>query len=61
MTEIETFPTLDTWAASIAGRIEETLGAAVVDNLDTSSRALAVLAAGGQARQINRGSSPCPS
>ena len=28
-------------------------GAAVVDNLDTSSRALAVLAAGGQARQIN--------
>ncbi|WP_395651566.1 6-phosphogluconolactonase [Brevundimonas sp.] len=32
MVEIETFPTLDTWAASIAGRIEETLGAAVLDN-----------------------------
>ncbi|MBJ7484517.1 6-phosphogluconolactonase [Brevundimonas sp.] len=31
MTEIETFPTLDTWAASIAGRIEETLGAAVLE------------------------------
>ncbi len=31
MVEIETFPTLDTWAASIAGRIEETLGAAVLE------------------------------
>ena len=30
--EIETFPTLDTWAASIAGRLEETLGAAVIAN-----------------------------
>ncbi len=29
---IETFPTLDTWAASIAGRIEETLGAAVLEH-----------------------------
>ena len=27
---IETFPTLETWAQSIAGRIEETLGAAVI-------------------------------
>ena len=26
----ETFPTLDTWAATIAGRLEETLGAAVI-------------------------------
>ncbi|AQR62769.1 6-phosphogluconolactonase [Brevundimonas sp. LM2] len=32
MTELETFPTLDTWAATIAGRLEETLGAAVIDN-----------------------------
>lgn len=32
MTEIETFPTLDAWAASIAGRIEETLGAAVLEH-----------------------------
>ena len=30
--EIETFPTVDTWAQSIAGRIEETLGAAVMAN-----------------------------
>ncbi len=30
--EIETFPTVDTWAQSIAGRIEETLGAAVIAN-----------------------------
>ena len=30
--EIETFPTLETWAQSIAGRIEETLGAAVIRN-----------------------------
>ena len=29
---IETFPTLDAWAGSIAGRLEETLGAAVIDN-----------------------------
>ncbi len=28
----EAFPTVETWAASIAGRIEETLGAAVVAN-----------------------------
>ena len=32
MTAIESFPTVDAWAASIAGRIEETLGAAVIDN-----------------------------
>ena len=30
--EIETFPTVETWAQSIAGRIEETLGAAVIAN-----------------------------
>lgn len=30
--EIETFPTVETWAQSIAGRIEETLGAAVIRN-----------------------------
>ena len=30
MAEIETFPTLETWAASIAGRLEETLGQAVI-------------------------------
>ncbi|MGV3578711.1 6-phosphogluconolactonase [Brevundimonas sp.] len=30
--EIETFPTVETWAQSIAGRIEETLGAAVISN-----------------------------
>ena len=30
--EIETFPTLETWAASIAGRLEETLGQAVIAN-----------------------------
>ncbi|MDB5421464.1 MAG: 6-phosphogluconolactonase, partial [Brevundimonas sp.] len=30
--EIETFPTVETWAASIAGRLEETLGAAVIAN-----------------------------
>jgi 6-phosphogluconolactonase len=30
--EIESFPTVETWAASIAGRLEETLGAAVIDN-----------------------------
>ncbi len=30
MIEIESFPTVETWAASIAGRIEETLGAAVL-------------------------------
>jgi len=30
MTRIEPFPTLDAWAATIAGRIEETLGAAVL-------------------------------
>jgi 6-phosphogluconolactonase len=30
--EIETFPTIETWAQSIAGRIEETLGAAVIRN-----------------------------
>ena len=30
--EIETFPNDDTWAQSIAGRIEETLGAAVIAN-----------------------------
>ncbi|CAN5342237.1 6-phosphogluconolactonase [soil metagenome] len=29
---IEAFPTVETWAASIAGRLEETLGAAVIDN-----------------------------
>jgi 6-phosphogluconolactonase len=28
---LETFPTLDAWAATIAGRLEETLGAAVLD------------------------------
>jgi 6-phosphogluconolactonase len=32
MAEIETFPTLETWAASIAGRLEETLGQAVIAN-----------------------------
>ncbi|MBX9616567.1 MAG: 6-phosphogluconolactonase [Caulobacteraceae bacterium] len=32
MIELETFPTLDTWAATIAGRLEETLGAAVLAN-----------------------------
>ena len=32
MVEIETFPTVETWAASIAGRLEETLGAAVIAN-----------------------------
>jgi 6-phosphogluconolactonase len=32
MAEIETFPTVETWAQSIAGRIEETLGAAVIRN-----------------------------
>ena len=32
MVEIETFPTVDAWAASIAGRLEETLGAAVVES-----------------------------
>lgn len=32
MTELETFPTLDAWAATIAGRIEETLAAAVLAN-----------------------------
>lgn len=30
--EIESFPTLDAWAASIAGRLEETLGAAVIES-----------------------------
>ena len=30
--EIETFPTVETWSRSIAGRIEETLGAAVIRN-----------------------------
>ena len=30
MAEIEIFPTLETWAASIAGRLEETLGQAVI-------------------------------
>ncbi|WP_428150510.1 6-phosphogluconolactonase [Brevundimonas sp.] len=30
--ELETFPTLETWAQSIAGRIEETLGSAVITN-----------------------------
>ena len=30
--EIETFPTLETWAASIAGRLEEALGQAVIAN-----------------------------
>ena len=30
--EIEIFPTVETWAQSIAGRIEETLGAAVIAN-----------------------------
>ncbi|MFC5342522.1 6-phosphogluconolactonase [Brevundimonas staleyi] len=30
--EIETFPTVETWAQSIAGRIEETSGAAVIAN-----------------------------
>jgi 6-phosphogluconolactonase len=30
MAELETFPTVETWAASIAGRLEETLGAAVL-------------------------------
>ena len=30
MAELETFPTLETWAASIAGRLEETLGQAVI-------------------------------
>ena len=30
--EIETFPTVEAWAQSIAGRIEETLGAAVIAN-----------------------------
>ncbi|CAN5374952.1 6-phosphogluconolactonase [soil metagenome] len=30
--EIESFPTVETGAASIAGRLEETLGAAVIDN-----------------------------
>lgn len=30
--EIETFPDADTWAQSIAGRVEETLGAAVIEN-----------------------------
>jgi 6-phosphogluconolactonase len=30
--EIETFPTVETWAATIAGRLEETLGAAVIEN-----------------------------
>ena len=30
--EIETFPTLETWAASIAGRLEETLGEAAIAN-----------------------------
>lgn len=29
---LEAFPTLDSWATTIAGRIEETLGAAVIDN-----------------------------
>lgn len=29
---VETFPTLDSWAATIAGRLEETLGAAVIAN-----------------------------
>ena len=32
MAEIETFPTVEAWAKSIAGRIEETLGAAVIRN-----------------------------
>jgi len=32
MFEIESFPTVHAWAASIAGRLEETLGAAVIDN-----------------------------
>ena len=32
MFEIESFPTVEAWAASIAGRLEETLGAAVIDN-----------------------------
>lgn len=30
--DIETFPTVETWAQSIAGRIEEALGAAVIRN-----------------------------
>jgi 6-phosphogluconolactonase len=30
--ELESFPTLDTWAATITGRLEETLGAAVLAN-----------------------------
>lgn len=30
--ELETFPTVETWAATIAGRIEETLAAAVIAN-----------------------------
>lgn len=30
--EIESFPTVETWAQSIAGRIEETMGAAVIAN-----------------------------
>jgi 6-phosphogluconolactonase len=29
---VETFPTADAWAATIAGRLEETLGAAVLQN-----------------------------
>jgi len=30
MSELESFPTLEAWAATIAGRLEETLGAAVI-------------------------------
>ena len=30
--ELETFPTIESWAQTIAGRIEETLGAAVIGN-----------------------------
>ena len=32
MTQLETLPTTDAWAQTIAGRIEETLGAAVIAN-----------------------------
>lgn len=47
MAELETFPTLDAWAQTLAGRIEETLGAAVI------ARGSAVFAGSG-------GSTPSP-